>query len=152
MGASTLILFENLLEKILGAGSSSAFRRAQAFFGARRGGVAFAFVGCVVFAFGLEQSVITLLRKYAHEGDHAAARGLLVASRLFAFALASLIAGAGCAVLWLRPDLVTGYYAVPVFVAAVCLPIYTVAVDEGLNDRSYIVPGLGDAGDRYFGT
>lgn len=30
--------------------------------------------------------------------------------------------------------------------------IYTAAVDEGLNDRAYIVPGLGDAGDRYFGT
>jgi uracil phosphoribosyltransferase len=26
------------------------------------------------------------------------------------------------------------------------------AVDEGLNDKSYIVPGLGDAGDRYFNT
>jgi uracil phosphoribosyltransferase len=24
--------------------------------------------------------------------------------------------------------------------------------DEGLNARTYIVPGLGDAGDRYFGT
>lgn len=32
------------------------------------------------------------------------------------------------------------------------VPIFTVAVDEGLNDRSYIVPGLGDAGDRQFGT
>ena len=25
-------------------------------------------------------------------------------------------------------------------------------VDEGLNDRSYIVPGLGDAGDRLYGV
>jgi uracil phosphoribosyltransferase len=31
-------------------------------------------------------------------------------------------------------------------------PIYTAAVDEGLNDRGYILPGLGDAGDRLFGT
>jgi uracil phosphoribosyltransferase len=30
--------------------------------------------------------------------------------------------------------------------------IVTAAIDEGLNDKSYIVPGLGDAGDRYFGT
>ena len=30
--------------------------------------------------------------------------------------------------------------------------IYCGAVDEGLNDRGYIVPGLGDAGDRIFGT
>ncbi len=30
--------------------------------------------------------------------------------------------------------------------------IYTCSVDEGLNDDAYIVPGLGDAGDRIFGT
>jgi uracil phosphoribosyltransferase len=30
--------------------------------------------------------------------------------------------------------------------------IYTGAVDEKLNDNGYIVPGLGDAGDRMFGT
>ena len=30
--------------------------------------------------------------------------------------------------------------------------IYTAAVDEGLNERGYILPGLGDAGDRIFGT
>lgn len=30
--------------------------------------------------------------------------------------------------------------------------IYTAAVDEGLNDHGYILPGLGDAGDRLFGT
>lgn len=30
--------------------------------------------------------------------------------------------------------------------------IYTAAVDEHLNERKFIVPGLGDFGDRYFGT
>ena len=30
--------------------------------------------------------------------------------------------------------------------------IYLAALDEGLNDHAYIVPGLGDAGDRIFGT
>ena len=32
------------------------------------------------------------------------------------------------------------------------VPIYTAAVDECLNENGYIVPGLGDAGDRFFGT
>lgn len=32
------------------------------------------------------------------------------------------------------------------------VPVYTAAVDEKLNERGYIVPGLGDAGDRLFGT
>jgi uracil phosphoribosyltransferase len=30
--------------------------------------------------------------------------------------------------------------------------IFTAALDEGLNDRKYIVPGLGDYGDRLYGT
>jgi uracil phosphoribosyltransferase len=32
------------------------------------------------------------------------------------------------------------------------IPIWTAAVDQHLNERGYIVPGLGDAGDRMFGT
>ena len=32
------------------------------------------------------------------------------------------------------------------------IPVWTAAVDEKLNDRGYILPGLGDAGDRMFGT
>jgi uracil phosphoribosyltransferase len=30
--------------------------------------------------------------------------------------------------------------------------IYLASLDEGLNVRNYILPGLGDAGDRIFGT
>ena len=30
--------------------------------------------------------------------------------------------------------------------------IYVAALDERLNDHGYIIPGLGDAGDRIFGT
>lgn len=32
------------------------------------------------------------------------------------------------------------------------VPIYTPAIDAQLNDHGYIIPGLGDAGDRLFGT
>ena len=32
------------------------------------------------------------------------------------------------------------------------VPIYLAAVDDHLNENAYIVPGLGDAGDRIFGT
>ncbi len=32
------------------------------------------------------------------------------------------------------------------------VPIFCAAKDQGLNDHAYIVPGLGDAGDRLFGT
>ena len=47
--------------------------------------------------------------------------------------------------------------AAPEGIKAVCeahpdVEIYVAAVDEQLNDHAYIVPGLGDAGDRIFGT
>ncbi len=32
------------------------------------------------------------------------------------------------------------------------VPVYVAAIDDHLNERGYIVPGLGDAGDRQFGT
>ena len=32
------------------------------------------------------------------------------------------------------------------------VPVWTAAIDKRLNDHGYIVPGLGDAGDRLFGT
>ncbi len=32
------------------------------------------------------------------------------------------------------------------------VPIYAAAVDRQLNEKGYILPGLGDAGDRIFGT
>ncbi len=47
--------------------------------------------------------------------------------------------------------------AAPEGIAHVCtehpdVPMYTAAIDERLNEHDYIVPGLGDAGDRLFGT
>lgn len=32
------------------------------------------------------------------------------------------------------------------------VPVFTAAIDERLNEKGYIVPGLGDAGDRLYGT
>jgi uracil phosphoribosyltransferase len=32
------------------------------------------------------------------------------------------------------------------------VPIHLAAIDERLNEHGYILPGLGDAGDRQFGT
>jgi uracil phosphoribosyltransferase len=45
------------------------------------------------------------------------------------------------------PEGITTFHATHPDVA-----IFTAAVDERLNEKSYIVPGLGDAGDRLFGT
>ncbi len=86
---------------------------------------------------------------------------------------------AGCNVIVCDPMLATGYSAAaaldivaaeqPCTLKLMCLlaapegiatvqaahpgvPIYTAAIDRQLNERGYILPGLGDAGDRMFGT
>jgi uracil phosphoribosyltransferase len=38
------------------------------------------------------------------------------------------------------------------FKAHPTVPVYAASLDDHLNDHAYIVPGLGDAGDRLFGT
>ena len=52
---------------------------------------------------------------------------------------------------------VVSLIAAPIGVATVLAAdpdcrVFTAALDERLNDRGYIIPGLGDAGDRLFGT
>ncbi|MBB3933975.1 uracil phosphoribosyltransferase [Aureimonas phyllosphaerae] len=32
------------------------------------------------------------------------------------------------------------------------IPVFTASIDQGLNEKGYIIPGLGDAGDRMYGT
>ena len=52
-----------------------------------------------------------------------------------------------------RMALVAAPEGVRVFTAAhPTIPVYAAALDDHLNDHAYIVPGLGDAGDRLFGT
>ncbi len=49
--------------------------------------------------------------------------------------------------------LVTAPEGVRVFVAAhPTIPVFAASLDDHLDDHAYIVPGLGDAGDRLFGT
>ena len=50
-----------------------------------------------------------------------------------------------------------GLVAAPEGIAAVeaahpDVTIYTASIDERLNEHGYIIPGLGDAGDKIFGT
>ena len=42
--------------------------------------------------------------------------------------------------------------AIELYEAHPDVDIYLASLDAGLNEKSYIVPGLGDAGDRLFGT
>ena len=57
----------------------------------------------------------------------------------------------------LQPDYGLVFAAAPEGIQAVAdkhpeIDIYVAAVDQCLNDKGYILPGLGDAGDKIFGT
>mgnify|MGYP001806894313 CR=1 FL=1 len=45
-------------------------------------------------------------------------------------------------------------FPVPALYVSCCagLKVYTAIIDSEVNERGYIIPGLGDAGDRAFGT
>lgn len=94
---------------------------------------------------------------YAKLPDDIASRTVLVVDPMLA------TGGSACAaVKYLRDEGVTDIrllvlVAAPEGVKAVLesdpdARIYTCAIDEGLDENAYIVPGLGDAGDRIFGT
>ena len=70
----------------------------------------------------------------------------------------SAIAGASRLKEWgVKQIIYVGLIAAPEGIAAMRaahpdVPIYVASIDEKLNEIGYIVPGLGDAGDRQFGT
>ncbi len=58
------------------------------------------------------------------------------------------VAGTGC-----RRNTGNGAKGVRKFRAAhPDVPLFTASIDSHLNENGYIVPGLGDAGDRLYGT
>lgn len=96
----------------------------------------------VIFCFGLEQAIVRLVREYEAAGRIDAMRGLLFSARVVTFLGATVLAGGGCLLLWLKPDLVASVWRVPLVLAAVCLPIYTIAeVQDGIG-RAWAWPDL----------
>jgi len=96
----------------------------------------------VIFCFGLEQATVRLVHQYVAADDPGAIRGLRLAGRLTAFLGASLLAAIGCAVLWARPDVVEPVWRLPVVLAALCLPIYTIAELQDGMARAWSWPDL----------
>lgn len=95
---------------------------------------------------------------YAKLPDDIASRAVLVVDPMLATGGSAI-----SAVRYLREQGVAGTIKMMVLVAAPQgieallaadddLRIYTCSIDDGLNEDAYIVPGLGDAGDRIFGT
>ncbi|QKV20219.1 polysaccharide biosynthesis C-terminal domain-containing protein [Oricola thermophila] len=82
---------------------------------------------------GFQTAVIRFLPAYRKNGETDLLRGLMTTSRLFVLAVATLIAVAGAAVVWLLGERIESYYVVPFVLAFTCLPMLALGeVLEGI--------------------
>jgi len=83
---------------------------------------------------GLSFAMIRLVPQLRETEDTAQLRGLLFGGRLFSVGLSTFIAGAAGTLLWLFPQALAQHYVLPVFLALVCLPLYTLTdVQDGIG-------------------
>src|SRR5690606_241390 len=138
-----LIIFTiRVLGAVLAYGSQVALARLM---GGHEYGI-FVVVWTLVVVFGIfaplgfSSSVLRLIPEYRFRGDHRRLKGLLIGSRLFGLAAASTIAAIGCLGVFLFRDFVTSYYVLPIYLAAICLPLFTIgSIQDGIA-RAYDRP------------
>ena len=76
---------------------------------------------------GLGPAMIKLVPHYRETGEFGHLQGVLFGGRLFSLGLSTVIAAAGMLALWLFQDLVPHYQVLPLFLALVCIPLYTLS-------------------------
>ena len=87
-----------------------------------------------VLHLGFATSVIRLIPEYIADKQIARIRGLLVGSRMITLVFSTVIAGLGILGTYLFQDIVSSYYLLPIYLAAVCLPLFTISeVQDGIS-------------------
>lgn len=83
---------------------------------------------------GLGMAMIRLIPQLRETGRLDALRGLLFGGRLFAIGLSTAVAAAAGGLLWLFGDAIAEHYALPIFLALFCLPLFTLTeVHDGVG-------------------
>ena len=103
-------------------------------------------VGVIILAtiggIGFPSALVRYIGEYRERGNPGAIWGIIRASLCVAFAFSTLLAGTGSLILYFNPELVTQYYVIPIFLAAICLPMLTSeGVMEGIA-RSFNWPKI----------
>lgn len=80
---------------------------------------------------GFPSAVVRYVGQYRESGQLDLMHGIIRASMYISFAVSAFIATTGAFILYSFPQILTGYYTVPVFIAAICLPMLAV---EGVMD------------------
>lgn len=90
-------------------------------------------LGAVVHL-GFGNAVIRLIPEYVATGKTAHLRGLLFGSRAIGFVSATAIAGLGALGVFVFEDLLSDHYVLPVYLAIVCVPLFTLnEVQDGIS-------------------
>ncbi|MBL4733031.1 MAG: lipopolysaccharide biosynthesis protein [Rhizobiaceae bacterium] len=94
-----------------------------------------------VTCIGLPTAVLRFIGKYRESGEDDLLRGTIIGSVSFAFFSSTVIAISGAVLLYYVQDRVTDYYVVPIFMAAICLPMLALQeVQDGVC-RAFDWPG-----------
>ena len=82
---------------------------------------------------GFQTGVIRFISEYRTAGDLDHLRGAIRAALMWSFAASTVLAAAGSGIIYLFADHMRSYYIVPIFLAAVCLPMMTLQeVQDGV--------------------
>lgn len=93
---------------------------------------------------GLNVAMIRLIPQHREHGEFDLVRGLLRYGRLFAFASSTMIAVLAALTLWAFQDLLSSYYVLPLFIALVCVPMFTLSdIQDGIGRaNAWMLAGL----------
>lgn len=89
---------------------------------------------------GFPSAVVRFVGEYRERGQPDLIHGVIRASMYVSLFFSSAVAAIGCGILYSFPEIVTDYYVIPIFLAAICLPMLAI---EGVMDcvaRAYNWP------------
>ncbi len=103
-------------------------------------------VGAVIIGglacFGIQTAIVRFIPEYGERRELDLLRGILLGSRLQGIASSTAIALLGILGLWLLGDRIAGYYVIPLYLAAICVPMLAIGeIQDGLA-RGFNWPDL----------
>lgn len=88
----------------------------------------------MISTLGLNTVVLRFIPEYRQRGDAARLRGLLFGSRVFAFAMSTLVAAIGALGVYLFEEAIASYYVLPIYLAFFCFPFFSLTdVQDGIS-------------------
>lgn len=88
-------------------------------------------IASTLTSLGLSSAVVRFVAEYREQEKPALVWGMIRGSHMLSLGSATLVSALGCAFLYIFPHLVTNYFAMPIFLAILCLPALNI---ESVND------------------